>query len=261
MMSYLNLYNLTLNHYINQTSTSINQMNNTVYNLTNQTEQLHNLTLMHSIVVLDDYKKISDDADMIIVDQIDSQLNRIRSDKVSYNQLNNISESIKMDVYAIVNRNKTTPTFYMILFIANTVVTILLIFFMVPRIAQNNIPQGYTGTDYTGPVNPIYKSNKPFKMSKTPSVAITDETIVNQRKLLRELKYNALLLSAKDPKEFKAQLLKDIDDNIVKDDVELAEHYKQTKRIYNDEKKERTDNCPRVRIPKKKDAIKQQTLP
>lgn len=252
MNSYLNMYNLSLNYYVNNTGTKIDMMNDT----------LHNLTIMQSWNILDDYKNMSDEADREIINQIDSQLSRLRSDKVSYSQMNNLTDSIKMDVYKIVNNNKTSPAFYGMLFLANVIVTVLLILLIVPRIGQiNPMSQGYASTDYTNPPTASYKSVIPTKVSSIPSIVVTNENIVNQKKTLRNLKYEALKLASKDTIELKKELMKDIDENMIKDETDLKEHYTKLKAIRNEEKKEMSANDPRFRVPKKKNKREQQTLP
>ena len=251
MDNYINMYNLSLNYYVNKTGTRIDVMNDT----------LHNITMTQSVNILDDYKDVSDEADREIINQIDSQLSRLRSDKVSYSQMNNLTDSIKMDVYKIVNNNKTSPTFYGMLFLANIIMTVLIILFMGSRIGQlNPMSQGYASTDYTNPPKASYKSVIPTKVSSIPSIVVTNENIVNQKKTLRNLKYEALKLAGKDTIELKKELMKDIDENMIKDEDDLKDHYTKLKAIRNEEKKEKSADDPRFRVPKKKNKGEQQNI-
>ena len=263
MAGHLNLFNLSLDHHINMTDIKINNMNRTLHNMTNRTEHLYDLTLMQSGNILDEYRSISDTADREIMDQTDSQLSRLRSDKVSYSQLNNLSESIKLDVYKIVNNNKTSPVSYYLLILINVVLTVILILIMVPRLGGMGMTQQQqpTGTDYASPPKTLFRSLIPTKMSSIPSIVVTNENIVNQKKLLRNLKYDALKLAAKDTNEFKKELMKDIDDNMIKDTGELNDHYTKFKLIHDEGKKEQSTDNPRIRISKTTDAGQQQALP
>ena len=167
-----------------------------------------------------------------------------------------------MDVYKIVNNNKTSPTLYYLLILINLVITVVLIMFMVPRIGGMGMaPQQGTGTDYASAPKTLFKSIIPTKISSIPSVVITNENIVNQKKRLRDLKYEGLKLAIKNTKEFKAKLMKDIDDNMIKDSEDLKDHYTKFKLINDEDEKEKSADNPRFRVTKGKDAGQQQALP
>ncbi len=156
-----------------------------------------------------------------VIEQMDSITGRIRDEKVSFSLLKNITNTIELDTYRIVNANKTTTQslFIVAVFSIITSVGIMLLIFKTDLIktAKEGLPK--------------YQNGK-TKLSKNPSAIITDATIREKKKKLIKLKRKAIDLSNMDAAMLQ-HLVDAINEGMVNDEDELkkehAEHLKEIK--------------------------------